>query len=383
MAERLVRLPEMNGAADGIAEVLKTASTRKEYAIPDVLMEKAFSLSLKTFASLQKKPGELPPQSTDWLGIAINLPGGKIAQFWLQYLSGIKGRSDEEWNGLPTAIKDLFRQVAQGGSDDAQLARLVLVSQLHYLFFLDQEFTSEVFIPLLNWSDQLCAAQCWQGFLGWGQWKKTFLGLIFPFYRQTLLHLAEFERRTAESFASHTATIAVYGFEDPLAEGWLYEFIATFNAGLRGQFAETIWRILEGMSSEASGELWDRWLKRYWEERLNNKPAALDVREMNQMLLWPLHLYGKFPEAVDLLIRSPEFEFTPVNVEKDIPSDLQNQFPNAVGEYLALLLRPHRRGFDQAKQIRDMLPELERAGLSQQIRQKIVDLLIRYNGPSL
>ena len=197
-------LPDWEPCADGIAEILYAGSARKENIIPNELMEQALHLSQKSFAVLQRKKNDNPVSSKNWLGLAINRPGGKLAMFWLEYLSRLKRESDAAWEGLPNPIKSLFRVIAEGRSGDSILARVILVSQLHYLHFLDRSFATEVIVPLLDWSrDPICAAQCWQGFLGWGQWKTNFIDLILPFYHQTLNHLSEFESEHLDAFAAH------------------------------------------------------------------------------------------------------------------------------------------------------------------------------------
>lgn len=378
LIDALLELPDREPCADGIAEVLQAGSSRKEHALPRELMEKAFRLSLKAFAVLQKKKHFLEDKSKDWLGIAINRPGGKLALFWLEYLASLKENQSSEWTGLPEPVKVLFREVGQGHSDDSRLARLVLVSQLHYLFFLDREFGMEVFIPLLDWSrDTTCAAQCWQGFLGWGQWKTSFLQLILPLYQQTLPHLSEFAPLATDSFARDVATIAVFGSENPCTDRWLYRCVEALNTGLLREFAKTIREILEGMSPEASSDLWVRWLKKYWQDRIVNKPTPLDPQEVDQMVLWPIYLHSKFAEAVELLQQSPKFNLMMVDVKEDITTEYKTAFTNTAGEYINLLLGALHRHDHQVQEIRALFSELLKNGLSHQVAEKIRSSLVK------
>ena len=374
-------LPDWQPCADGIAEVLESGSRRQDHALSYKLMPEAFRLSQKAFTILQQKCRFLEDRSKDWLGIAINRSGGKLAIFWLQYLSCLKEESSSEWQGLPEPIKAIFREVIKDDSDDSRLARVVLVSQLHYLSFLDREFALEVLIPLLDWSkDATCAVQCWQGFLGWGKWNTSFLEPILPFYHQTLNHLEEFDESTSESFVQHVAAIAVYGVEQPWLDGWLPRYLEKFTLPERRTFAETVRRILEGMSPEASAELWERWLKTYWRDRTVNKPVALNSQEVDHMVPWPLYLHSKFAEAVELLKRSPKFTLMTVDVKEEITIDYKRDFTDAAGEYVNLLIGALRRGDDHhINSILELLDELIEHGLSQQIVRKILDSLAKLN----
>ncbi len=380
--ERLIKafemLPTWQPWADGVAEVLSTGTRREEHAMPRELFEKAFALSLKAFAVLETKPS-LEKVSKDWLGLAINRPGGKIAEFWLQYLADLRKHSPEDWIGLPVPVKNLFRQVIDSPSDEGKLARVVLVSQLHYFASLDRDFNSEIFIPLLDWArNHDTACQSWQGFLGWGRWTSSFLNQILPFYHQTLEHLDEFEERESELFVQHIAEIAVYGVAQPWSEeGWLPRYVSTFKPSLRRKLAETLRRILEAMRPEASAELWNRWLRQYWLDRIARIPIGLDSTEVNNMVLWPLYLRRHFPEAVALLGRSPKFALVMVDLKTDLPAEYKSQYTDATGRYLNLLLGALRRGDHRIAEIRNIYQELLAFELSADVSRDIRDSLSR------
>jgi len=392
--ERLIaafeELPTLEPWANGIAEVLCEGTRREEHAMPRALFEKAWGLSLKAFAVLTAKKPFLDSTSKDWLGLAINRPGGKIAEFWLQYLVDLRKHASEDWVGLPAPVKDLFRQVIKSSSDEGKLARVVLVSQLHYLFSLDRDFSNQFFSPLLDWSrDHETACQSWQGFLGWGRWTSSFLNQILPFYHRTLEHLGEFEEMTQGSFVQHIASIAVYGVAQPWTisevtgdgvnqpEPWLPKYLLGFTPSNRRKFAETLRRILKAMSPAASAELWKRWLKQYWLDRINCVPVALDSDEVNNMVSWPLYLRQYFPEAVALLGRSPKFTSVRVNLERDIPVEYKSLYTEATGKYLNLLLGSMGRGDHRIATIRKIYEELLARGLPEDVSRDIRDSLRR------
>ena len=70
-------------------------------------------------------------------------------------------------------------------------------------------------------------------------------------------------------------------------------------------FAVEVGRRLQHHMDEAKQqEWWERWLKRYWENRLRGAPAGeLEVSEVAQMLEWLPHLTAVFPEAVNLAVQ--------------------------------------------------------------------------------
>ena len=53
---------------------------------------------------------------------------------------------------------------------------------------------------------------------------------------------------------------------------------------------------------------WQRWLKRYWQNRLEGVPKPLEPDEIKGMLKWLAHLTGVFSEAIDLAIKMPKIQ---------------------------------------------------------------------------
>lgn len=63
--------------------------------------------------------------------------------------------------------------------------------------------------------------------------------------------------------------------------------------------------VLCHMQPAVKQQLWNRWLRRYWQDRQQAVPTALDEAEIQKMLEWLPHLDGSFPKAVALAIQSP------------------------------------------------------------------------------
>jgi len=369
--EQIEKFPEIDFCADGIADVLYARAARKEWAIPDELMDRAYGLAQQTWEALERTLAPSRIETDDWLDFAINRPGGKLARFWLEYISILKGRLGDQWTGLPSLIKNDLVKAACGRSAPASLARVVIASQFHYFFYLDADFARKILLPLFDWkTDVLRATQCWHGFIGWGQWKEAYLDDMLPFYEQALSHLGKFRADHGKAFAGHIAGIAILGRADALAEGWLYRFIREFGETLRADFARVVEKLLEGMDSNAKDGLWSRWLRQYWDNRNLGKPVALEREEINTMARWPLHLGAMFPEAVDLLAKAPlspiPLPFTTKELEK---RGLSQQFPAATAQYLLTVLHGLKhRPYDLAN-VKTLVSNLENAGVcSSEIR---------------
>ena len=365
--------------ADEIAEVLYAQSSRKESAIPLELIDRAYVLSQRAWSSLTALSIRETPEDNDWLTLAINRGGGKIAQFWLEYLSALRGEAADQWKSIPSSVQEDLIKVVNGDSGSADLAGTIIASQFHYFFSLDPKFAIKQLLRLFDWNvDELRATRSWQGFLAWGRWRRSYLNEMLPFYTETVSHLAEFQSQFRESFAEHIAGIAVFGKADALSESWLQSLMRGFDSEMRGYFGDAVLKILEDLEADAATELWNRWLRRYWDERLLGRPAPLDQAELNRMARWAVHLGNVFPEAVNLLAKSPKFDqqypLTDEELEKIRP--LFGRFPESLADYLLIMLRGLKQLYDKTR-IDLIVSDLEVNGVGVEKLTSLRDELLR------
>ena len=208
-------------------------------------------------------------ESESWLTKAINHPGGKIVEFWLDALSRIRAEAGESWDGIPSKFKSNFHKVLTETSYAAELGRVVLASQLHFLFALEADWTRENILPLLDWDTNLKQAQqAWHGFLSWGRWNEDLLSDLLPLYEKTFAHLSTDlgSSELRDHFSGHIASIAIYGSTNPVQDGWLGRFLKAVDSKERKNWAFHIRILLQDMQENIAQNLWERWLKEYWEQ---------------------------------------------------------------------------------------------------------------------
>ena len=92
---------------------------------------------------------------------------------------------------------------------------------------------------------------------------------------------------------------------------------------------------LRQMQQPAKQQLWDGWLNRYWQDRLQGVLAALDEAEIRAMLEWLPHLGNAFPDAVALAVRFPAIRIEHSGVLFELrDSELVTRFPAETAELL-------------------------------------------------
>jgi hypothetical protein len=103
-------------------------------------------------------------------------------------------------------------------------------------------------------------------------------------------------------------------------------------------FASHLGYFLRQMQQAAKQQLWNGWLRRYWQDRLQGVLAALDEAEIRKMLEWLPHLGDAFPDAVALAVRSPAIQIEHSHVVYELrESELVTRFAVETAELLIYL----------------------------------------------
>ena len=250
--------------------------------------------------------------ATDWVFQAINHPAGRLAEYWLQSLSIWRQQRDP----IPSTLGDEYRAALSAIVDDrdvtGRLGKAVLCSRLSFLLGADHEWTVESLLPLFDdfQREEDCQA-AWHGFLMGGTLNPELCELMHEKFLGTLPRLdsvlADHERR--REFIGRFATMAVYFVEDPFQE-WIPAFFRHAGSSSdREEFTRSIGMLLRNMDDARQRSVWDRMLRRYWDERLLGvPPPPPDAEEIGVILEWVAHFDSLFPEAVDLAIRTGDEE---------------------------------------------------------------------------
>lgn len=301
----------------------------------------------------------------DWLSRAINRTAGILVEFWINGLSlRLHGKSGDE-RTLPNNYREWFTTVAHEETIAGGLGRSILASQVAFLFGLDERWTGEHIIPLFTSPDTQKFSQAWDGFLVWGRFNTPLVEALQPAFLAALprlgTDLADRRRRFIEFFTM----MAVSYIDDPTHE-LLPALLNNNSIEDRRNFASQIGLFLRQIDEPARQNLWERWLHRYWQNRLNSIPLPLDESEARQMLEWLPHLGEQYPQGVALAVRASisRIEHTDLIYQMQ-KSDLVTRFPTETAELL-IYLCPRVLGYHGryisivAKRLSALDPEFQR-----------------------
>ena len=336
---------------------------KKETEISDSILTKMEHLSDVIWQELEQIP-EKEPYESNWLTKAINHGSGKLCEFWLQALHKRKHQSGGQWTIIPDDYRKRFEKVVEGESYAAQLARSVLASRSHYLFFMDKSWVSKKLIPLFNYdSSQIAADQAWHGYLVWGQLRMELNELLKPFYIQAINHLTETRDGLRKKLFSNIIDTMLMDTDSKPDIDWFYSALS--QAGTtdedRQEVLIRIWATLRDTDDGFKNSLWTRWFKKFWADRISGIPVSLSPSESNKMLELLPWLAPVFEEAVDLALKIHNFEFQYTHLYSDFSeSKLVASHPKEMTKLLVHLLNESGESTNQGRYLVTLYEKLSK-----------------------
>ena len=269
------------------------------------LLEMTNGIALSMRAHLEQwKPFET---ATDRMFQAINHPSGRLAGYWVQSLSVWRQQRDPMPSTLGDEYQDALSAIVENRDITGRLGKTVLCSRLSFLLGADRDWTTASLLPLFDefYGEEDCQA-AWHGFLSGGPLDPELSELMCEKFLGALPRLESVlpDHRYRRAFIGRFAAMAVYFVEDPYE--WLPVFFRNVSlASDRGEFTRSIGMLLRNMDGARQRSVWERGLRRYWEDRLLGvPPPPPDAEEIGAILDWVAHFDSLFPEAVELAIRT-------------------------------------------------------------------------------
>ena len=321
-----------------------------------------------------------PKETDSWLTKAINHPAGVLAEFWLQGLSLWRKHQEP----LPKVMSDESRTALSGIVQDptlpGRLGRSVLAGQVAFLLAADEEWTKEKLIPLFGDRRNINDFQAvWDGFLTWGRLNSTVAEHLKNAFLEAVQQIDGDLASRRNHFVKYYTTMTGYFAEDPL-DPWIPELLIHGGGEVRRRFAFEVGNHLRRMDEARQQEWWRRWLKQYWENRLQGVPAPLEADEVESMLGWLPALTAIFPEAVALATQIPQ---VPLQHGHDViyrlskSDSLVRKHPREVAQLLIYLGQSDSPGFVWGDGGRKLIDKLFRLGLPEGLKQGLKELKAR------
>jgi len=273
----------------------------KEHAFSTI--DRANEIACQLLASIDRNESQ---GADDWLREAINHPAGILAEFWLESLSIWRKQQDPVPSAMNEEYKQALLSIINDHTNAGLLGKSVLASQCSFLLAADEEWTKTNLLPRFSEDqDRNEFHAVWDGFLMSGQLSPPVATLMEkPLFHAIQSFGGSLFQRQEDSFVKYYTAMVMYYITDPV-DRWIPELFDHGDEKTHRIFASNITFHLRDMDETRQQELWSRWLKRYWKNRLEGVPAALQPGEIKRMLEWLPHLPAIFSEAVNLAICMP------------------------------------------------------------------------------
>jgi SIR2-like protein/uncharacterized protein DUF4020 len=324
------------------SQLLESGIGKTAHSIPISCFVLSVRVGEKLWAQCTASDEGRQETAEEWLQVAINHPGGNLVTFWLRTLSRLREATGEGWNGIPEQYKQIFASVLSGSSFAAAMGRVLIASQLYFLFSVDQEWAIQNVLPLFRFSeDHSRAIQAWHGFLAWGTWTEGLLAHLMPCFEEAFSKLhSELGKDQRRSFCKFLAGIACHSSINPLHQGWLNRFLTSVTAEERTTWASSMLQTLKGMKEAAVENAWNSWIKTYWQNRIDGIPVPLEASETAEMLGWSICFKTSFADVADTIYKSPVPKVDHSFVYYDLSeSSLPGFKPGAVAKFVLYLLK--------------------------------------------
>ena len=366
----------------GVANIL--CALVKDGGIPCALelLPQANKIAVALWANLD--PDHPYDKMSDWLMSAINHPAGTLAQFWLESLFLWRKHQDPAPNQLDGDYLAALSKIVEDQTIVGRLGKTILAGHFAPLLEIDESWTKKNLLPLFfkkNHSDADDYKAIWDGFLTLGRLPPSVAELLDEAFLEAVQYINSDLSDQRDRFIEAYVTMIVYYVNDPVKK-WIPKFFAHSDAKNRHTFVFKMGNLLHQMDETQQQEHWNRWLKSYWQDRLDGVPKPLESDEIKGMLDWLPHLKGVFPEAVDLAIQMPQSEAggkRPSLAIYDLErSNLLELHPEATAK-LVLYMRPSLPPTDLAyghqKQVqRELIAKLLQSPLPPDLKTKLQEL---------
>ena len=319
-------------------------------------------------------------ESDDWFRSASSHPAWELANFWL-YGFSLWGQHQDP---RPTVLSEEYRaallDIVRDRSLPGKLGRTVLTSDFAFLLAVDAAWTQEYLLPLFDPdSDDFQAA--WSGFLTGGRLNPVVAEVMADPFLKTVEQINSDLFNQRDRFVEYYVYMLVYFVEHPI-DKWIPKlFRHDDSQGTKTYFAEEVGNHLQNMAEAERQELWQRWLKRYWENRLNGVPAGeFESGEVANMLDWLPHLTAVFTEAVDLAVRMPQIPsrncWIIAELSRIDENDLWRKYPKQVAELLIYLWKCNFSRYDWHS-ARDLIDQLLRLSISPKSKRELREIKVQ------
>lgn len=317
---------------------------------PD-LINTTNNLSRNIWASIS--PKFISSTKENWIFGSVDSTDGTLVLFWIEEIRLKISNPETTQQTLPDDYKRLFEMIIKDSLNRGYLGIPILLMNTNLLFSLDELWTRQNIIPLLTFNDQdqnHLFEQAWDGLLETEDLNPV---LIRDLECDTLSALSNLRGKNRRSkLMKLLSRITINHNGNPNEE--LIPRI--FNGSSKDEtacFYRELWRSLpDSRNNEQLKSIWNRWMKKHFENRIENIPTKLNEEEAIIMIDIIASMLHANHESILLISKLPKIH-TPryyMICEELKNSELLETHPNETAQVIIHIL--------ECSEIDDQLSEI-------------------------
>jgi hypothetical protein len=172
--------------------------------------------------------------------------------------------------------------------------------------------------------------------------------------------------------------LALFCFSDPVSSGWLTKTVAKLPQSDLDHFTSEIDRLLDDTGPVVAEKIWDRWLKNYWEMRLQGIPRPLSQKEATEMVCWSLSLGQRIEDAGQLVQQmrgKVQFEYPDLLYRVDKKGIAKSQ-PCTTAELLLFFLESGPKFFHASEHVERVWTDLKADSVPPELLRRIREAML-------
>ena len=282
-------LSDVLGVARYLLKVLQSKEIQPKFKEHEQMM---LELSEKIW---NRRPKESSP--THLIGKAYNTAIGIILMCWIYMAS----YSDDA--SLPDSYKARFEEALQLNSWEREVANCILAGHFSFFCYRNSDWCISRFEPMLTGKNKKAYMAAWEGVVYFSRtiYKDT-VDIISPIYLKAVKNINWLEGEVRKGFIDLYLTLLIFAIDKPTKQ-FIPQFYKSSSEEIRKQFVSSIDYRLRNMDTETKLSWWNNWLKRFLENRKNNKPVELTESECRSLFMLIPRLDFALDDAINILCK--------------------------------------------------------------------------------
>ena len=271
-----------------IADVLRAILRHHDSSDDHESIERAGTVAVDLWETLDGR--EVPEECDDWLIKAWNHPAGVLTQFWIDSFIFWKKRKKRQASYIER-YKVRFSAIVRDGTAVGRLGRCILCRSLSMFWAHEERWTKDNLLPLVydyprRRTNNTDRAALWDGLLS-GAINNPLAQIL----RVPLLDATEWMAKEPAGSTRRKSFVECYTFVltffagDPI-DTWIPMLFTWISEKERIILIRNVHERLSNMNEVQQANLWKRWLRKYWQNRVQGIPNGLQPCEAWHMVRW-------------------------------------------------------------------------------------------------